>query len=83
MTDCTPTQLHHLVMYAIVVTFLFLATLVALAALWRYVRAGYALYRESGFDRATVWAEIDGIRRANLAADRMMRRAMACMRGGK
>lgn len=76
---CTPTTLTHLFVYAVIVTFLSITVVALLIAGFRAWRIGAALLRESGGDVATCWAEIAAIRRANLAAEKLQRRAWAVM----
>lgn len=40
MADCTPTQIHHLFVYAVIATFALLALCALIAAGWRYFRLG-------------------------------------------
>jgi hypothetical protein len=67
---CTPTQLHHLFVYGIAVTFLVIALFAMLVAGWRTFRLGYALWRESGYDYGNAWAEVHMVGARNRAFDR-------------
>lgn len=73
---CSPTQLHHLLMYSIVVTFAALTLLTLLVSGWKRWRAGAVLYRECHGDRALVWAELRRIVEMNLADERRLREGM-------
>jgi hypothetical protein len=83
MDACTPTQLHHVFMYAVVVTFACLALFVCVVAMWERWRLGSVLLAECCGDRAMAWAELRQIRKQNAADDRRMREAMAEAYGGR
>lgn len=65
---------------ACVLCFLCLALGTLLAATYKRIRLGSRLLAECGGDVAQCWAEIAAIHRANLAADKLQRRAWDAMR---
>ncbi len=77
MDTCTPTQLHHLFVYAVLVTFCVLGTLATLIAGFRSWRIGAAYLRECSNDEALCWAELRELRDRNVADEKRLREAMA------
>ncbi len=81
MDTCTPTQLHHLFVYAVLVTFCVLGTLATLIAGFRSWRIGAALLRECSGDTATAYAERRELHGRNVADEKRLREAMASYYG--
>lgn len=65
---------------AMVLGFLTVALLAFVIAVYQRLRLGSRLLAECAGDYATAWAELATIRRANLAADKLIRRGIECMR---